>query len=324
MRLPSAFWKAAFAGIAVTLTAAAATAQSYPSGPIRIVVPFPAGGPLDIVARGIGDKLAASLKQNVIVENRAGAAGNLGTDVVAKAAPDGHTLVAVLNTTLTVNPWLYKKMPFDPQRDLRPISVLTSNSLMLAVHPSLPVHNVKDFVAFASKEPVSYAHAGHGSPGHLVMEYFRLKAGFKTQPVPYKGNAPLVADLVAGHIKVGFVATAGLIPHVRAGRMRGLAISTAMRSALAPDIPTIAESGYPGFQVDTFFVLAGPAGLPDPVVAVLEREVRAALQAPDLQARLRQVDLLPVGTSAAEAKARIKADFDLWGDVVKAANMRID
>jgi tripartite-type tricarboxylate transporter receptor subunit TctC len=287
-------------------------------------VPFPAGGPLDIAARSVADKLTASLKQNIIVENRPGAAGNLGSDLVAKSAPDGHTLLATLSTTLTVNPSLYKSMPFDPQRDLRPISILTSNSQTLVVHPSVPVKSVKEFVAFATKEPVSYAHAGHGSPGHLVMEYFRLKAGFKAIPVPYKGNAPLVNDLVAGHIKFGFVATAGVLPHVTAGRLKALAISSPQRSQLTPDVPTIAESGYPDFSMETYFVLAAPAGLPDQIATVLEREVQSALKAPDLDARWRKIDMVPVGSTGSAASARIKADLALWADVVKAANMRID
>ena len=300
-----------------------ALAQSYPSRSIRMIVPFPAGGPLDIAARSVAEKLSASLKQNVIVENRPGAAGNLGGDLVAKAAPDGHTLLATLSTALTVNPSLYKAMPFNPQRDLRPISILTSNSQTLVVHPSVPVNSVKEFVALASKEPVSYAHAGHGSPGHLVMEYFRLKAGFKTSPVPYKGNAPLVNDLVAGHIKFGFVATAGVLPHVTAGRLKALAISSATRSALSPNVPTIAESGYPDFSMETYFVLAAPAGLPDPIAALLEREVQTALKAPDLDARWRKIDMVPVGTPGAAASARIKADLELWAGVVKAANMQV-
>jgi tripartite-type tricarboxylate transporter receptor subunit TctC len=249
------------------------SAQDYPSKPIRMIVPFSAGGPLDFMARAIGDKLTASLKQNILVENRTGAAGNIGTDLVAKATPDGYTLLMALSSTLTVNPSLYKSMPFDPQRDLRPISILTSNRQMLVVHPSVPVNSVKDFVAAARKEPVSYAHAGHGSPGHLVMEYFRLKADFKANPVPYKGNAPLVNDLVAGHIKAGFVAS---------------------------------------------------SGVPDAIVTLLEREANNALKASELRARMRQIDLIPIGTTGAEAKARIKADRELWAGVVKAANLRID
>jgi tripartite-type tricarboxylate transporter receptor subunit TctC len=307
---------------ALPFTPTTVHAQSYPSKPIRLIVPFSAGGPLDFLARAVGEKLTRSLKQNVIVENRVGAAGNIGSDVVAKAEPDGYTLLLALSSTLTVNPLIYKSMPFDPQRDLRPISILTSNRQMLVVHPSFPVNSVAEFVAHARKEPVSYAHAGHGSPGHLVMEYFRLKAGFKAIPVPYKGNAPLVNDLVAGHIKVGFVATAGVLPHVKAGRLKGLAISSLTRTELAPDIPTIAESGYPGFNVETFFVLMGPAGLPDPIAAVLEREARQALKDPQLEARMRQIDLVPAGTTGAEARERIKADLELWKGVVKAAGMQ--
>ena len=313
----------AIAAALVCLTAQT-SAQDYPSKPIRMIVPFSAGGPLDFMARAIGDKLTASLKQNILVENRTGAAGNIGTDLVAKAAPDGYTLLMALSSTLTVNPSLYKSMPFDPQRDLRPISILTSNRQMLVVHPSVPVNSVKEFVAAARKEPMSYAHAGHGSPGHLVMEYFRLKADFKANPVPYKGNAPLVNDLVAGHIKAGFVASAGVLPHVKAGRLKALAISSASRTDLAPDVPTIAESGYPGFNVETYFVLMAPAGVPDAIVTLLEREANKALKAPDLQARMRQIDLVPIGTTGAEAEARIKADRELWAGVVKAANLRID
>jgi tripartite-type tricarboxylate transporter receptor subunit TctC len=301
-----------------------AFSQTYPSQPIKIIVPFPAGGPLDIAARSVADKLTASLKQNVIVENRPGAAGNLGSGLAAKSPPDGHTLLATLSTTLTVNPSLYKTMPFDPRKDLRAISILTSNSQTLVVHPSVPVNTVKEFVAFASREPVSYAHAGHGSPGHLVMEYFRLKAGFKTSPVPYKGNAPLVHDLVAGHIKFGFVATAGVLPHVTAGRLRALAVSAPKRSQLMPNVPTIAESGYPDFSMETYFVLAAPAGVPDAIASLLEREVQTALKAPDLDARWRKIDMVPVGSTGAAAAARISADLALWAEVVKAANMRID
>ena len=299
-------------------------AQAYPSRPIKMIVPFPAGGPLDIAARSVADKLTASLKQNIIVENRPGATGNLGSDLVAKSAPDGHTLLMTLSTTLTVNPSLYKTMPFDPLRDLRPISIITSNSQTLAVHPSVPVNSVQEFVAFATREPISYAHAGHGSPGHLVMEYFRLKAGFKTSPVPYKGNAQLVNDLVAGHIKFGFVATAGVLPHAQAGRLKAIAISSARRSELSPNVPTIAESGYPDFSMETYFVLAAPAGLPDEIASLLEREVQTALKAPDLDARWRKIDMTPVGSTGAAAAARIKADLALWADVVKAADMRID
>jgi tripartite-type tricarboxylate transporter receptor subunit TctC len=301
-----------------------ARADTYPSRQIRLIVPFPAGGPLDIVARSLADKLSASLKQTIVAENRSGAGGNLGTEAVARAAPDGYTLLMALSSTLTVNPSLYKKLPFDAEKDLRPISIVTTSSQMLVVHPSVPVNTVHEFVAYAKREPVAYAHAGHGSPGHLVMEYFGLKAGFKGTHVPYRGNAPLVNDLIAGQIKFAFVATAGVINHVRGGRLKGLAISAARRSELAPDVPTVAESGYPGFQVETYFVFAAPAAVPEPVAALLEREVREALQSPDLKERFRTQDIGILGSTGAQAKMRIKADAELWAGIVKAANMQLD
>jgi tripartite-type tricarboxylate transporter receptor subunit TctC len=315
---------------AVLAVAAAATgfvpagAQDYPSRPVKIIVAFPAGGPLDVLARALGDKLAVSLRQTFIVENRVGAAGNIGSDAVAKSAPDGHTLLLGLSSTLTVNPVLYQKMPFDPEKDLRLITIATGSSQLLVVHPSLPAHSVKEFVDHASREPIAYAHAGPGSPGHLMMEFFRMYAGFKAQPVPYRGNALLVTDLVGGQIKAGFVGSGGLFQHVRDGKLRALAISTPARSPLLPEVPTIAESGYPDVKFGAYFVMAAPAGVPDAVAALIEREVRAALQAPDLKAKLSAIDIQVLATSSAEAREIIKAEAETMTRVVKATGMRID
>jgi tripartite-type tricarboxylate transporter receptor subunit TctC len=314
----------AAAGAAWTLAGPPiAVAENYPSRPIKLMVPFPAGGPLDLVGRTLTDRMSASLKQPFVLENRAGAGGNIGTEVVARAAPDGYTLLFVLGTTLTVNPSLYAKLPFDVDADLRPISIVTASSQMLVVHPSVPVNTVSEFVAFARKEPVAYAHAGHGSPGHLVMEYFALKAGFRATPVPYRGNAPLVTDLLAGQVRAGFVSTAGVIGHVREGRLKGLAISATARSKLAPDVPTVAESGYPDFKVETHFVLLAPAGTPDAIAELIEREVRAALKLPEVVAALAAQDIEVVGSTAAEAKASLTADRALWAGVVKDAGMQL-
>lgn len=304
--------------------APAAFAQSYPSKPVKVIVPFAAGGPLDIVARAVSDKLSASLKQPFVMENRTGAGGNIGTEAAAKAAPDGYTLLIVLSGTLTANPSLYRKLPFEPERDLRPISILTSSSQLVVVHPSLPVHTLAEFVAYAKKEPLTYAHAGPGSGGHLAMEYFRTVAGFETVQVPYRGNAPLVIDLLAGQVKAGFVATAGVIQHVRDGRLRGLAISAPKRSALAPDVPTIAEAGYPEFKVDSQFILLGPASLPDAIADLLEREARQALRASDLQEKFRAQDIEVIGSTAAEARAFLRADTELWARVTKAAHLQVE
>jgi len=299
-------------------------AQSYPTRPVKVVVPFAAGGPLDLVGRAVSEKLSASLKQPFVMENRTGAGGNIGTEAVAKAAPDGYTLLFVLSGTLTANPAMYRKLPFDVEQDFRPISLLVASSQMVVVHPSLPVNTLAEFVAYAKKQPVTYAHAGAGSSGHLAMEYFRTMGGFETVQVPYRGNAPLVIDLVAGQVKAGFVSTVGVIQHVREGRLKGLAISSAARSALAPNVPTTAEAGYPAFKLETYFVLLAPAGLPDAIVELLEREVRAVLKAPDLQDKFLAQDIEIVASTAAEARAFLRADTALWARIAKDANLRVD
>jgi tripartite-type tricarboxylate transporter receptor subunit TctC len=304
--------------------ASRATAQSYPQRPVKIITAGLPGTPFDLVARAIADKLSTSLKQTFIVETRPGAAGNVGAEFVANAPADGHTLLMALDTTFTVNPSLYKKPPFDPLADFTFISIAASGSNILVVHPSIPVNSVDEFVAYAKREPIAYAHGGNGSPGHLCMEYFRLVAGFQTTPVPYRGNPQLVTDLVAGQIKVGFVGIGGVAQHVRAGRLKGLAISTRNRSPLAPDLPTIAESGYPNFEFDSYHVLAAPAGLPEPVAGLLDREVQRALAPPDLQEKLRARDIVITPTPSAEATARIKSDVGKWADVVKATGMQVD
>ncbi len=310
-------------------SAHAAAAESYPSRPIKLVVPLVPGSPGDIVARLVADKLSMSLHQPLVVENRPGAAGNVGTEAIAKSAPDGYTLGMVLGSTLTVNPSVYPKLPFDPDKDLRPISILSTSGQMLVVHPSVPVTSVQEFVAFAKaatarREPITYGSGGIGIPGHLAMESFRVRAGFDAVHVPYRGNTPVVVDLLAGQIKFAFISSAGLLDHLRAGRLKGLAVSWTSRSPLTPDVPTIAESGYPGFAVETDHVLLAPAGIPEPVVAVLEREVAAVLKLPDVVERLRLMDMVPGRITGAELLARIKADRAQWAKVVAAAHMRLE
>jgi len=311
--------------IIVSLTSIApAFAQSYPARPVKVVVPFAAGGPLDLVGRAVFDKLSVNLKQTFVMENRTGAGGNIGTELVAKSPPDGYTLLFVLSGTLTANPAMYRKLPFNVERDLRPISLLTGSSQMMVVHPSVPVNTLAELVAYAKKEPLVYAHAGPGSGGHLAMEYFRTMAGFETVQVPYRGNAPLVVDLLAGQVKAGFVATAGVIQHVRNGKLKGLAISATTRSPLAPDVPTTAEAGYPDFTLGSYFVLLGPAGLPDAIAGLLEREVRDALKSPDLNDKFAAQDIAVVGSSAAEAREFLRTDTALWARIAKDANLRVD
>lgn len=298
-----------------------ASAQSYPQRPVRIIVDRPAGVPHDLLTRALSERLSASLKQTIIVDNRVGAGGNLAAEFVARSTPDGYTLLVALDTTLTVNPTLYKNLSINPQTDLRPLSIMARSTQMLVVHPSIPVNSVAEFVAYAKTHPVSYAHGGNGSPGHLTMELFRMFAGFPATPVPYRGNAQLSVDLAAGQIKVGFVGAGGVIDHIRAGRLKGLATAGAERSSEAPDIPTIAEAGY-DFQRETYFVLLAPAATPEPVIALIEREVRSGLNASDLAKRFRNLDI--VASSGAEAKARIEADAKLWVKVIKDTGMQVN
>lgn len=316
--------------IGLVLALACATAeQSYPSRAIKLVVPYVAGGPTDVVARAIAEKLSISLRQPTVIENRPGAGGNIGTEVVAKAPPDGHTLGLVVNTTLTVNPSVYKKLPFDPDKDIRPLSIATTTGQMLVVHPTIPVRSVAEFVAYAKaatarREPIAYASAGNGTPSHLAMEYFRLHAGFEAIHVPYRSVAPMLGDLLAGQVKIAFIGSVGLADHIREGRLTGVGVSHPGRSPLAPDIPTIAESGYPGFTIETYQVMISPSGIAEPIAGLLERELKAALNRPDLIEQFRRMDIVPLGLTGADVWQRIKNDKQTWAKIVATTNMRLD
>ena len=331
MKLPRRrFLRLASGAAALPTAARLASAQTYPQRPVKIIVSnIPGGLGFDLVARAVAEKLSAKLKQTFIVENRPGAAGNIGAEAVARSAPDGHTLLVALGSTFTINPSLYRKLPFDPQKDFKFIAIMVTTSNMLVVHPSLPVKSVAELIVFAKaaaakKQPIAYPSGGNGTPGHLLMENFRQQAGFEAIHVPYRGNPQLVIDLVAGQVKVGFVATTGVVQHVREGRLRGLAISTRTRSPLAPDMLTIAEAGYPELEFESYTLLAAPAGIPGPVGELLEREVLQVLASPELQEKFRAQDTMITPMNAAQARARIEADAQIWAKVVKATGMRID
>src|SRR3954471_3553772 len=281
------------AGASFGIPAAPAAPQPYPQRPVKIITAGIPGTTFDLVARALADRLSLRLKQ-------------------------------IFRTTFAVNPSLYRKPPFDPLADFTFIAITATTSTVLVVHPSVPVSSVAEFVAFAKKEPIAYAHGGNGTPGHLTMEYFGLMAGFQTTPVPYRGNPQLVTDLVGGQIKSGFVAASGVIQHVREGRLKGLAVSTRSRSPLAPDMPTIAEAGYPQFEFASYHVLAAPAGIPEPTAALLEREVLQSLADPELRERFRVQDIVIAPATSVEARARIESDLQLWAKVVKAAGMQVD
>ena len=302
-----------------------ALAQSYPIRTVTVVVPFPAGGPLDFTARLLAENLSASLKQPFIVENRAGVAGNLGTEAVAKALPDGHTLLLVLDTPLTAHPVLYPKLPFDPERDFVPISIVAGFSQMLVVHPSVPVNSLADFVNFAKKNRVTHGSGGaKGNPGYLTLESLRIQAGFEVVHVAYKGNPQVLADLVGGHVQAGFLATPSVVALVREAKLKALAVSSSRRSPGALDVPTVAEAGYPGFDVGFSLVMLVPAKTPTSIRSVLEDSVVRIVQSPDVQTQLRSQELEPIGSSAAEAATWLKATAAKWKSVIETAKIGVE
>jgi tripartite-type tricarboxylate transporter receptor subunit TctC len=328
MTRPATLRCVVIAALAVLLAGTTAPAQNYPTRPVRIVVPFPPGGPLDFTARLVADRLATSLKQPFVVENRPGASGQIGTDAVAKAEPDGYTLLFVLDTPLTVSPALHAKLPFDPERDFEPISVTASFSMTLVVHPSVPANSLPEFVTYARnlQRPLLYGSGGGGGgdPGHLTMEYFRIKAGFEGVHVPYKGNAEVVMGLVGGQVQAGFLATPGVLPLAREGRLKALAISSPQSPIYASEIGTIAENGYAGFEVGFYQVMLTPRAVPESIRALLEREVRQTLQAPEVQTRLRAQALEPIGSTGSEAKVLLRSASERWRSVIKTSNIRIE
>jgi tripartite-type tricarboxylate transporter receptor subunit TctC len=267
------------------------------------------------------------MKQPFVVENRPGASGNIGTQAVARGAPDGYTLLFVLETPLTVSPWLYSHLGYEPLRDLTPIAAAARFSMTLGVHPSLPVNSLADFVAYAKarREPLIYGSGGGGGdPGHLTMEYFRMQAGFPGVHVPFSGNAQVVSNLIGAHIEAGFLATPCVLPQVRDGRLKALAISSRERASFAPEIPTVAESGYPGFEVGFYEVLLAPAGVPQTIRLALEREAQNALNSPDLQDRLRAELLEPVARTAVETARLLKASSERWKAMITSSKIRLD
>ncbi len=303
-----------------------AHAQTYPSKTIRMVVPFPPGGTTDILGRVAAQKLGEALGQQVVVDNRPGAGGNIGTEAVAKSAPDGYTLLTDPGSTLTINPSLFAKLPFDPLKDFAPVSILAAVPNLLVVHPSLPVRSVKELIALAKSKPgqLNYASTGAGQSTHLSMELFKTMARVDMTHVPYKGSAPAVTDLLGGHVLLMFDNMPSALPHVKAGKLRGIAVSTAKRSPVTPDIPTVAESGLPGFEVSVWFGVLAPAGTPREITERLNGILVKALHSADVRERLSAQGAEPIGNSAAEFTAVMKRDLAKWAKVVKDANIKLD
>jgi len=313
------------AGAALGLPAAQSIAQTFPSKSIRVVVGFPPGGGADFVARLVSLKVGEAVKQQIVVDNRAGANGIIASELVAKSAPDGYTLLLGVSATHAINPSVYTKLPYDAIKDFMPVSEVALTPLILVVNPSLPVHNVRDLISLARAKPneLNFASAGTGNVTHLAGELFRSMTNVQITHVPYKGSAPAIIDLMAGQVMMYFDTMPSSLPHVRAGKLKGLAVTSAKRSAGAPDIATVAESGVPGFETTSWFGILAPAGTPAPVVETLNREIIRALSTPESLDRMTQQGLDSVLNSPSEFAGVIRTDIDKWAKVIKDANIKV-
>jgi tripartite-type tricarboxylate transporter receptor subunit TctC len=319
---------AAFVAAAFVIAAGSAAAQSstgYPVKALRIIVPFPPGGATDIVGRFVAQKLAETFSQQAVVDNRSGANGTLGLDLGAKAAPDGHTLVVGQTGNLTISPNL-TRVPYDANRDFSPITLLISSPHVVAVHPSLPARSLKELVALARSKPgqLNYASTGSGSAGHLGVELLKKTTKMNVVHVPYKGAVPGFTDLVAGHVAMMFTSVLSTQSFAKSGRVRMLAVGSAQRSPSAPDIPTIAESGYPGFEVTTWWGLLGPAAMPREIVGRLNTELVKIMASNDARERIGALGADLMTTTPEQFAARIKAENSTWAQIIKESGARVD
>ena len=320
--------KAAFAAtIALLAQAAGLSAQSYPSRPVRIVVPYAAGGPNDIVARAIGEYMARDLKQSFFVENRVGAQGSIGADAAAKADPDGYTLFLTSGSIVVMNPLLYPKLPYDPKRDFRVLSILTEVPVVLEVNPKVPAKTVQEFVALAKRpgSDLSFGSAGAGGTLHLAAEMFKLSAGIEATHVPYRGVAPALTDLMSGNIQFMFDTLSTSLPHIQSGAFRPLAVASKERIKALPDLPTVAESGYPDYRVTVWYGLVGQAKLPDEAVRTLKTSMDKAMNDPAFREPLEKtLYVVQAPRSQAEIDRYVDEDVALWKHVIETRKIKLD
>jgi len=304
---------------------AASTEPAYPAKPIRLIVPQPPSGTADILARMIGQKLSGSLGQQIVIDNRPGASGTIGSDLVAKARPDGYTLLMTL-TSHTTTPSMYAKLPYDAIKDFAPITMVTSAALILLVNPAVPVHSVKELIAYAKSRPnqLNFTAAAIGSGGHLAGELLKSMGGFTATYVNYRGTGPAVIALIANEVQFMF---AGLLPaqvQIKANRLRALAVTSAKRSPFIPDLPTVSEAAIPGFEVIGWYGMLAPAGTPPPIVARLNTEIVKILQLPDIRERIAGQGAEIVGDTPAHFEAFLKSDIARWAPVIKASGARVE
>ncbi|MGE5526218.1 MAG: tripartite tricarboxylate transporter substrate binding protein [Rhodospirillaceae bacterium] len=302
-----------------------ALAQGYPNKPIRVVIPYPPGGGTDTLARPLAQRLTDNLRQQVIIDNRGGANGNIGMEIVAKSPPDGYTLVLALTAQLAVNPSLYRKLPYDPVRDFQPITLLGAGPYTLLVHPSVPAKNVKELIALARRKPgqLAYGSAGNGSGAHLANELLNSMAGVKMVHVPYKGAGPALVDLIAGNLQVLFATYLSCRQHIDAGRVRALAVTTSKRLT-GVDIPTIAEAALPGYDAGVWYAILAPAGTPRDIVAKLHDEIVRAATHPDMTKLFANAGIEPINSSPEDLAAYIRSELAKWARVAKEARVEVD
>jgi tripartite-type tricarboxylate transporter receptor subunit TctC len=311
--------------LACALGAEHAAAENYPAKPVRVVVPYVAGGPYDDLARLVGPRLTELWGQVVVVDNRGGAGGNIGADVVAKSAPDGYTLLLGNAGPITVNPNLQLKMPYDAQRDLVPVTWISASPMVLVVHPSLPVKSVRDLVRFAKTRPgrINYASAGVGNLQHLAMESLQSIAGIRMNHVPYKGAAPAFIDLISGQVEVMFANILGVLPHVKSGRVRAIAVSSAKRAAVLPEVPGVAET-YPEFDMTTWVGIFAPAATPKEITAKLQGDFIKVLARQDIRERLASQGVEVIAGSGEQLAAFIRKESALYAKIVQSSGIRAD
>ena len=306
-------------------TASTSSGPAYPSRPVRLVVPAPPGGGTDILGRIVAQKLTDTLRQQVIIDNRAGASGMIGSEIVARADADGHTLLICFTTHVT-NPSLFAKMPYDTVRDFAPVAMVGVIPSVLVLHPSIPSQSVKEFIAYARERPgkLNYGSAGSGSATHLSTVLFNAMTGTRMVHVPYKGSSPALTDLLAGQVNLMFGNMASAMPHVRGGKLRALAVTSAKRSAAAPELPTIAENGLPGYEATSWFALFAPARTPASLVNKLNGEVNTLLQLPDVKERMAGFGADAMPMSPRELAAYVETEIVKWGKLIKAAGATAD
>lgn len=312
--------------VALMLLAASASAQTYPTKPIRIVVPFPPGGATDILARDVAQRLTEAWGQSVIVDNRPGAGGNIGSELVAKSSPDGYTLEMGTVGTHAINASLYAKMPYDHVKDFTPVILVAGVPNVLVVTPSLPVNSVAELIAYAKANPgkLNFASSGNGTSIHLSGELFKVMAGVQMTHIPYKGSAPALQDLITGQVQLMFDNLPPSLPQIKAGKLRALAVTSAARAPALPDVPTLAESGLPGFEASSWFGILAPAGTPAPIVAKLNAEVAAWLATPEAKEKLQKQGANAAGGSPDDFAKHIAAETTKWAKVVKESGAKID